>query len=59
MHGTIYRVHFLPNHQTILAKPITDILARSIREKKEWLEWVYSARDAYYANSNHEQRVRN
>ena len=26
--------HFLPNHQTILANPITDILARSIRGKK-------------------------
>jgi len=50
--------HFPINHQNILATPITDILARSPREKKEWLEWVYSARDAYYANSDHERRVR-
>ena len=50
--------HFQPNQQNILAPLITDILARSPREKKEWLEWVYSARDAYYANSDHEKRVR-
>ena len=51
--------HFLPQHNDLLANPITDILTRSIRGKKQWLVSVYSARDAYYETSNHDSRVRN
>jgi len=35
--------HFLPQHNDLLANPITDILARSIREKKQWLLSVFGS----------------
>ena len=59
MHGT--HPHFLPQDNDLLTNPITDILTRSIREKKNsgWNRYIRLAMRIYYETSNHDPRVRN